>query len=106
MMISGSKDKQIIISDLRLKDSLVKSLSSHKGEICCLKPKPMNDFVFASGSNDNGVFVWDLRSIHSNPEYRLKGHKGAVKAISWCPWKSSLLATGGGSTDKTIKFWG
>ena len=29
----------------------------------------------------------------------------AVKALAWSPYKNSLLATGGGSTDKTIKLW-
>jgi WD40 repeat protein len=28
-----------------------------------------------------------------------------VKAIAWCPWKTSLLATGGGSHDKKIILW-
>ena len=32
-------------------------------------------------------------------------HVAAVKALAWSPHKNSLLATGGGSTDKTIKLW-
>lgn len=28
-----------------------------------------------------------------------------MKALAWSPHKSSLLATGGGSTDKSIKLW-
>ena len=32
-------------------------------------------------------------------------HTAAVKALAWSPHKSSLLASGGGSTDKTIKTW-
>lgn len=88
-MISGSKDKTISVSDLRQKNSLIKTFKSHKGEVCTLKSKPNNDFVFASGSNDNNVFIWDLRSINNvSPTYKLSGHKGAVKAISWCPWKN------------------
>ena len=35
----------------------------------------------------------------------LPGHKAAVKALAWCPWKRNLLASGGGTHDKTIKFW-
>ena len=27
------------------------------------------------------------------------------QALSWCPWQLNLLATGGGSSDKTVKFW-
>jgi cell division cycle 20-like protein 1 (cofactor of APC complex) len=36
---------------------------------------------------------------------KLSEHTAAVKALAWSPHKSSLLATGGGSTDKSIKFW-
>lgn len=32
-------------------------------------------------------------------------HNAAVKAIAFCPWAKSLLATGGGARDRTIKFW-
>jgi cell division cycle 20-like protein 1 (cofactor of APC complex) len=28
-----------------------------------------------------------------------------VKAIAWSPHQSSLLASGGGTADKCIKFW-
>lgn len=28
-----------------------------------------------------------------------------AQALAWCPWQSSLLATGGGANDKTIHFW-
>lgn len=27
------------------------------------------------------------------------------KALAWCPWDSKLLASGGGSSDRTIHFW-
>ena len=36
---------------------------------------------------------------------KLNEHKAAVKALAWSPHQSSTLATGGGSTDKTIKIW-
>jgi WD40 repeat protein len=36
---------------------------------------------------------------------KLTEHTAAVKALAWSPHKNSLLATGGGSTDKTIKLW-
>ncbi len=32
-------------------------------------------------------------------------HQAAVKPLAWCPWKAHLLATGGGSTDRTIRLW-
>eukprot|EP00828_Plagiopyla_frontata_P020200 TRINITY_DN25819_c0_g1_i1.p2 TRINITY_DN25819_c0_g1~~TRINITY_DN25819_c0_g1_i1.p2 ORF type:complete len:149 (+),score=29.91 TRINITY_DN25819_c0_g1_i1:119-565(+) len=32
-------------------------------------------------------------------------HKAAVKAIAWNPHQHGLLASGGGTADKTIRFW-
>lgn len=32
-------------------------------------------------------------------------HTAAVKAIAFCPWRDSLVATGGGSHDKCIHFY-
>jgi hypothetical protein len=29
----------------------------------------------------------------------LENHKGAVKALSWCPWKQNTLVCGGGKKD-------
>lgn len=57
----------------------------------------------ASGSNDNTVAIWDLRKHHLYRKY--SEHKGAVKAISWCPWKTGVIATAGGAGDKTIRLW-
>jgi len=28
-----------------------------------------------------------------------------VKALAWCPFQSNLLASGGGTADRCIKFW-
>lgn len=56
-----------------------------------------------SGSNDNLAIVWDIGS--GKVRQKLKGHKAAVKALAWCPWQRNLLATGGGATDQTMRFW-
>ncbi|CAI5480003.1 unnamed protein product [Closterium sp. Yama58-4] len=37
--------------------------------------------------------------------HRLAEHRGAVKALAWCPFRTHLLATGGGANDCTIRFW-
>lgn len=39
------------------------------------------------------------------PFLHKKHHVSTVKAISWCPWASELLATGGGTRDGSIRFW-
>lgn len=32
-------------------------------------------------------------------------HQAAVKALDWCPWQTNILASGGGTADRTIRFW-
>ena len=40
-----------------------------------------------------------------SPKLVSQAHEAAVKALDWCPWQKSVLASGAGSKDKTIKFW-
>jgi len=56
------------------------------------------------GSNDNLVQLWDPRNT-AIPYATYNDHLAAVKAVSWCPWQPKTLATGGGTTDRTLKFW-
>ena len=59
--------------------------------------------MLATGGNDNLVIVWDPRM--GRYLGKLNEHTAAVKALAWSPHKSSLLVSGGGSTDKSIKTW-
>ena len=43
--------------------------------------------------------------MQTQPVHSLAGHQAAVKALAWCPFQSNLLATGGGTADRTIRFW-
>ena len=36
--------------------------------------------------------------------HRMTAHAAAVKALAWCPFQSNLLASGGGTADRCIKF--
>ncbi len=54
----------------------------------------------ASGANDGTVKVWDVRSEKLLDTF--SHHKGAVKALSWCPWRSNILVSGGGRKDQQI----
>ena len=39
------------------------------------------------------------------PLHRCDAHLAAVKALAWNPRKRNLLASGGGTADRTIRFW-
>lgn len=109
ILSSGSRSGNIHHSDVRVAQYVVNSLKdSHLAEICGIEYK-QDGYQFCSGGNDNLVCVWDARQTHtgsiSTPAFSKLSHKAAVKALLWCPYQLSLLATGGGSSDKTINFW-
>jgi cell division cycle 20-like protein 1 (cofactor of APC complex) len=57
----------------------------------------------ASGGNDNKLMIWSLNS--TQPLMRSSLHQAAVKAIAWSPHQHNLLASGGGTADRCIRFW-
>lgn len=101
LLFSGSRDTMINAYDLRQPNRIVRELVGHMGEVCGLKYSTAGGLV--SGSNDNLALVWDIGL--GRPKSTLKGHKAAVKALAWCPWQRNLLATGGGTSDQTMRFW-
>ena len=101
ILSSGSRDCSIKTLDLRTAQPA--SSRAKKGhEVCGLKWNPSQGYL-ASGGNDNLVLVWDSRLDF--PVHTFDEHKSAVRALAWWPHNSSLLLTGGGTVDKTIKFW-
>jgi len=102
---------------VRVKQHSVASLHGvHDGEVCGLKWSPSGAFL-ASGANDNLLCVWDARSAAPRsgrrggsgaaaaPLYRCDAHRAAVRALAWCPWQRQVLASGGGTNDRTIRTW-
>lgn len=53
--------------------------------------------------NYDQLLVWNLRS--QQPVLKLTEHNAAVKAIAWSPHQCGLLASGGGTADRCIRFW-
>ena len=44
-------------------------------------------------------------ATNETPLFRFDAHQAAVKALAWCPWQKHLLASGGGTADRMIRFW-
>ncbi|KAJ4847475.1 Protein FIZZY-RELATED 3 [Turnera subulata] len=99
---SGSRDRNILQHDLRVSKDFISKLVGHKSEVCGLKWSH-DDRELASGGNDNQLLVWNQHS--QKPILRLTEHTAAVKAIAWSPHQSGLLASGGGTADRCIRFW-
>ncbi|XP_058207444.1 cell division cycle 20.5, cofactor of APC complex-like isoform X3 [Rhododendron vialii] len=105
ILTSGSQDKSIINHDVRVGNSLISRVRTHASEVCGLKWSSKGNLL-ASGGNDNLVYIWEAFKIGSSHFlHRLNDHRGAVKALAWCPYDSDILASGGGTKDGCIKLW-
>ncbi|KAL4194557.1 hypothetical protein AMTRI_Chr05g69240 [Amborella trichopoda] len=102
LLSSGSRDKTIFQRDIRAQEDFVSKLTGHKSEVCGLKWS-FDNRELASGGNDNRLFVWNQHS--TQPVLKFSEHTAAVKAIAWSPHMHGLLASGGGTADRCIRFW-
>ena len=131
VLSSGSRDRMVHHRDVR-EASLrpFKRCAGHRQEVCGLK-WARDGGPLASGGNDNKVCIWDLRGSKrasaagssgsgsgsgsgsvlddggggDTPLWKFHEHTAAVKALAWDPHVSGVLATGGGTQDKHIRFW-
>ncbi|XP_035726610.1 cell division cycle protein 20 homolog [Vespa mandarinia] len=108
ILTSGCRGGQIVHHDVRQRQHLISSMNAHAQEVCGLKWSPDGKYL-ASGGNDNMLYIWPVvagqNHSHTQPLYTLNQHQAAVKALAWCPWQNNILASGGGTADRTIRFW-
>ncbi|WIA09936.1 hypothetical protein OEZ86_000101 [Tetradesmus obliquus] len=103
ILSSGGRDSLICNFDVRLRkaEACVATLRSHEQEVCGLAWSP-SGCQLASGGNDNALCIW---SAGFELQHKIAAHQAAVKALAWCPFQSNLLASGGGTADRCIRFW-
>jgi len=110
LLASGGREGAVLLHDVRVARHQVASLASHTQEVCGLHWSH-DGKLLASGGNDNSVAVWDTTASlgapgsGSRPLHTITSHQSAVKAVSWCPWQHQVLATAGGTVDRTIRVW-
>lgn len=107
ILSSGSRSGQIIHHDVRQRDHHVSTLSAHTHEVCGLKWSLDGQYL-ASGGNDNLLNIWSGfpgSSFQTRPIYTFSNHQAAVKGLAWSPWNHNILASGGGTADRRIRFW-
>lgn len=101
-MTSGSRDRSIVLRDIREPIKSFRYLDRHKQEVCGLRWNT-DGTILASGGNDNRLSIW--ANGYDTPQHEFFDHVAAVKGISWQPNHRDILATGGGTADRTIKVW-
>ena len=104
ILSSGGKDSLILNHDVRISNHIVSTYHGHDQEICSLQWSPEGTYL-ASGGNDNKLCLFTNHlQANQQPMNIMTDHMAAVK-VAWCPYQRNLLATGGGSADRTIKLW-
>ena len=101
-LATGGRDRSIFLRDVRIPDHFTSRLNGHRSEVCGLKWSH-DDQQLASGGNDNQLYIWNAAS--SLPVMNFGAHTAAVKALAWSPHQHGLLASGGGTADRCIRFW-
>lgn len=120
LLSSGGRDSTILHHDIRSQRSLQSTYLGHQQEVCGLSWSP-DGTTLASGGNDNMLCLWDaamsssqrspfspnrrIGAQSSSPRYQIEAHSAAVKALAWCPFQRNVLASGGGTADRTIRLW-
>lgn len=61
--------------------------------------------VLAPANGATGSMSGGEEAPGDQPLWKFHEHTAAVKALAWDPHVSGVLATGGGTQDKTIRFW-
>jgi cell division cycle 20-like protein 1 (cofactor of APC complex) len=100
VLATGSRDKTVLLRDVRARRDFFSRLLEHNQEICGLKWS-LDEQMLASGGNDNKVAIWSPSGQLLN---RFTDHRAAVKALAWSPHQHGLLATGGGTADRMMKM--
>lgn len=98
---SCGDDKNVLIWDTRTKQSK-KIEKAHNAEIYSLCCSPLEEGVFATGSKDNSVKIWDDRKPEKEV-YQLLFHKAEVLQVQFSPHFSNIIASSG--SDRRVCIW-
>ena len=78
-------------------------LDAHKQDINSITFNPSQEHVFATGSSDTNVGLWDLRNL-SSPLSLFKGHTAEVFNVAWAPFGEGTIL-GSSSADRRVNIW-
>ncbi|MCJ1465797.1 Histone acetyltransferase type B subunit 2 [Pseudocyphellaria aurata] len=93
---------------MEVKFNIVQKID-HKGEVNKARYQPQNPNIIATMCTDGRVMIWDrtkhpsVPTGHVDPQIELLGHSREGFGLSWSPYKTGQLATGG--EDETVRLW-
>ena len=80
----------------------LKQAKAHTDAVNCIAFHNKWDSMFATGSADKTIGMWDLRNTKSKVHV-LEGHRDSVVAIEWSPSEPTILASA--SYDRRLICW-
>ncbi|XP_012943460.1 cell division cycle 20.2, cofactor of APC complex [Aplysia californica] len=98
----GARRGYITTVDERVKRAMAVWRPRDRFEVSSLELSPCERNL-ASGSNDGYIRTWCPRT--GSVLLEVDAHMSAIKALSWCPWRRDLLASGGGARDRRLVLW-
>ncbi|TKX26828.1 histone acetyltransferase type B subunit 2 [Elsinoe australis] len=102
---SVSDDKTFCLIDMRTSSTSHPAIriEAHGDAINSLAFHPKQDVLFATGSADKTIGIFDLRFPDHGKIHALEGHKDMVSKVEWHPTDSAILASS--ADDRRIIFW-
>ncbi|KAF2220543.1 WD40-repeat-containing domain protein [Elsinoe ampelina] len=102
---SVSDDKTFCFIDQRTQSTSRPAIriEAHGDAINSLSFHPKHDVLFATGSADKTVGIFDLRFPEHGKIHALEGHKDMVSKVEWHPTDSAILASS--ADDRRMIFW-
>ena len=104
LLISGSRDAQLLIWDVENNYKLIKSIPAHMYTINDIKLSP-DGRLFATAGRDKHIKIWDaatfnLLKVIDNEKYG--GHLNSVNKLFWSNWNNYLISCG---DDRSVLVW-
>ncbi|CAD5125148.1 DgyrCDS13391 [Dimorphilus gyrociliatus] len=102
-ILTASADRHIRLYDIRAEADGTKvqnSYSSHTGWVSSISWCSNNEYLFVSGSYDNLIKMWDMRSPKLEL-FNLEGHEDKVLCVDW----NVETTIASGSSDNTLKIF-
>lgn len=108
---SCSADKSIRVWDVRVKDrkSVIGVAGAHDADVNVLSWNNGTNYLLASGGDEGGIKVWDLRSFKGTkspaptPVAAFSWHTAPITSIEWHPTEDSCFAASG--ADDQVTLW-
>jgi len=95
----ASADQSYSFNNLETGQSLIQGFEPNGSPLTCGRLHP-DGLIFAAGTNDNGIRIWDLKTNKNVATFQ--NHKGAITALAFSE-NGFYLATA--AKDNQIKLW-